>query len=124
MFGLGMPEILLILAIALIVIGPQKLPELAKTLGRAMGEFKRSAQELKRSIDMDSTVHDVKSSTTDLKDVIKDGRPKKTHTKKSTEKDATSDTKKADTASPAGNDTSSSESTTPGPDTDKEDNNG
>ncbi|MCF8090362.1 MAG: twin-arginine translocase TatA/TatE family subunit [Desulfotignum sp.] len=77
MFGLGMPEILLILAIALIVIGPQKLPELAKTLGRAMGEFKRSAQDLKRSIDMDSTLQDVKSSTTDLKDVIKDSKPKK-----------------------------------------------
>ena len=77
MFGLGMPEILLILAIALIVIGPQKLPELAKTLGRAMGEFKRSAQDLKRSIDMDTTLQDVKSSTTDLKDVIKDSKPKK-----------------------------------------------
>jgi len=124
MFGLGMPEILLILAIALIVIGPQKLPELAKTLGRAMGEFKRSAQELKRSIDMDSTVHDVKSSTTDLKDVIKDGRPKKTHTKKSTEKDTTGDPRKADAASSAGNAPSSSENTTAGPDTDKEDNNG
>ena len=60
MFGLGMPEILLILAIALIVIGPKKLPDLAKTLGRAMGEFKRSAQDFKRSIDIDTTVTDVK----------------------------------------------------------------
>lgn len=76
MFGLGMPEILLILAIALIVIGPKKLPELAKTLGRAMGEFKRSAQDFKRSIDMETTLQDVKSSTTDLKDVFKDSRPK------------------------------------------------
>ncbi len=59
MFGLGMPEILLILAIALIVIGPKKLPDLAKTLGRAMGEFKRSAQDFKASIDIDTTVKDI-----------------------------------------------------------------
>lgn len=59
MFGLGMPEILLILAIALIVIGPKKLPDLAKTLGRAMGEFKRSAQDLKDSIDVESTVREI-----------------------------------------------------------------
>lgn len=59
MFGLGMPEVLMILAIALIVIGPTKLPELAKTLGRAMGEFKRSAQDLKRSIDMETTLQDI-----------------------------------------------------------------
>jgi Tat protein translocase TatB subunit len=69
MFGLGMPEILLILAIALIVIGPKKLPELAKTLGRAMGEFKRSAQDFKRSIDMETTLHDIKSSATDMTDI-------------------------------------------------------
>lgn len=74
MFGLGMPEILLILAIALIVIGPQKLPEVAKTLGRAMGEFKRSAQDLKNSIDIETTVKDPKPKPvkTKLKDVIKD----------------------------------------------------
>lgn len=77
MFGLGMPEILLILAIALIVIGPKKLPELAKTLGRAMGEFKRSAQDFKRSIDIETTVRDsakdiTPPSTKDLKDIVKD----------------------------------------------------
>ncbi len=59
MFGLGMPEILMILAIALIVIGPKKLPDLAKTLGRAMGEFKRSAQDFKQSIDVETTVKDI-----------------------------------------------------------------
>jgi len=74
MFGLGMPEILLILAIALIVIGPQKLPEVAKMLGKAMGEFKRSAQDLKDSIDIETTVKDVKPEPVKkkLKDVVKD----------------------------------------------------
>jgi Tat protein translocase TatB subunit len=78
MFGLGMPEILLILAIALIVIGPQKLPELAKTLGRAMGEFKRSAQDFKRSIDMETTLHDVTPSAKDVKDLTRKSRREKT----------------------------------------------
>nr|WP_320016944.1 twin-arginine translocase TatA/TatE family subunit [uncultured Desulfobacter sp.] len=74
MFGLGMPEILLILAIALIVIGPQKLPEVAKMLGKAMGEFKRSAQDLKDSIDIETTVKEVnpKPVKKKLKDVVKD----------------------------------------------------
>ena len=76
MFGLGMPEILMILAIALIVIGPKKLPDLAKTLGRAMGEFKRSAQDFKRSIDVETTVKEFKSGVdipnADLSDILTD----------------------------------------------------
>ncbi len=72
MFGLGMPEILLILAIALIVIGPKKLPELAKTLGRAMGEFKRSAQDFKRSIDMETTLQDIDTPVEDIKKSFKE----------------------------------------------------
>jgi Tat protein translocase TatB subunit len=74
MFGLGMPEILLILAIALIVIGPQKLPEVAKMLGKAMGEFKRSAQDLKDSIDIETTVKEAKPKPVkkELKNGVKD----------------------------------------------------
>jgi len=66
MFGIGMPEMLLILAIALIVIGPKKLPDLAKSLGRAFGEFKRATSELKQSIDMDDDLHDVKRTLDDI----------------------------------------------------------
>jgi TatA/E family protein of Tat protein translocase len=54
MFGMGMPEIIMILAVALIFIGPRKLPELAKTLGKAMGEFRRATSDLKDSINIDA----------------------------------------------------------------------
>jgi sec-independent protein translocase protein TatB len=64
MFGIGMPEMLLILAIALIVIGPKKLPDLAKSLGRALREFKKATSELKESIELDSELKEVKKSFT------------------------------------------------------------
>lgn len=53
MFGMGMPEILLIMAVALIVIGPKKLPELAKTLGKTFGEFRKATSDLKESFNVD-----------------------------------------------------------------------
>ncbi|SKA65576.1 Sec-independent protein translocase protein TatB [Desulfobaculum bizertense] len=51
MFGIGSTELLLILGIALLVIGPKKLPQLARTLGKAMGEFKKVSNDVKRTID-------------------------------------------------------------------------
>jgi len=71
MFGLGMPEIFLILAIALMVIGPKKLPEVAKTLGRAMGEFKKAAQDFKKSMDVESTIKEFKEPTIAVADDLK-----------------------------------------------------
>lgn len=62
MFGIGMPEMLLILAVALIVIGPKKLPDLARSLGKAMGEFKKATSELKESIQIDSELKEVKTT--------------------------------------------------------------
>ena len=72
MFGIGMPEMLLILAIALIVIGPKKLPDLAKSLGRALGEFKKATGELKDSLQLDSELNEVKKSFDDISSDIKD----------------------------------------------------
>ena len=47
MFGIGIPELLLILGLALIVLGPKKLPELARALGKGLAEFRRATDELK-----------------------------------------------------------------------------
>ena len=71
MFGIGMPEMLLILAIALIVIGPKKLPDLAKSIGRAMGEFKKATNEFKETMHIDSEMADVKKAFYDIKDDVK-----------------------------------------------------
>ena len=72
MFGIGMPEMLLILAIALIVIGPKKLPDLAKSLGRAMREFKRATSDFKETLAVDNDLSDVKKAFDDINTDIKD----------------------------------------------------
>jgi sec-independent protein translocase protein TatB len=68
MFGIGMQELLLILVIALIVLGPKKLPDVAKSLGKALNEFKRAASDIKESLDLEDGMHTVKKSF----DVIND----------------------------------------------------
>lgn len=50
MFGIGLTELIVILVVALIFIGPEKLPGIARTLGRAFNEFRRAGDELKKSI--------------------------------------------------------------------------
>jgi TatA/E family protein of Tat protein translocase len=70
MFGIGMPEMLVLLAVALIVFGPKKLPELAKSLGRALGEFKRATSDLKDSIETQTGADEIRRSFDEVKEDI------------------------------------------------------
>ena len=63
MFGsIGMPELLIILTLALIIFGPRKLPELGRSLGRSLGEFKRASNELRNTLDEEIRIEEERST--------------------------------------------------------------
>jgi sec-independent protein translocase protein TatB len=68
MFGIGMPELLLILAVALIVLGPKRLPELARSLGKGLAEFKKSTEELKENFNIGEDLKDMQKDLTHMID--------------------------------------------------------
>ncbi len=70
MFGIGFPELIVIMVIALIVIGPSKLPDLARALGKGMAEFRKATQEIKDSLDLDGGIQDMQDIKDDLVDSV------------------------------------------------------
>ncbi|MGA3083738.1 MAG: Sec-independent protein translocase protein TatB [Thermodesulfobacteriota bacterium] len=103
MFGIGFPEFILILVVALVVLGPKKLPELARSIGKGLAEFKKSAEELKENLNLGEDLKEVRK---DLNDIMDPAQYLKT-----TELSHASDTQKEKVQNPP----SSEPSSTPAP---------
>jgi TatA/E family protein of Tat protein translocase len=72
MFGnIGLPELLIILVIALLIFGPKKLPEVGRSLGRAIREFRRTSDEIKEKIEQEIQAEELKDIHEDIKKDIK-----------------------------------------------------
>ena len=60
---LGMPELIVIFVIALLVFGPRKLPELGRSLGKSLGEFKRASNELRNTLEEEVRIEEQREAT-------------------------------------------------------------
>jgi sec-independent protein translocase protein TatA len=77
MFGIGMTELIIILVIALLVIGPDKLPELARALGKGLAEFKKTAEDFRNTIHEDLEIEEEKGKLLKKTEQNKDSKSKK-----------------------------------------------
>ena len=73
MFGsIGMPELIIIMVIALIIFGPRKLPELGKSLGRSINEFKRASSDLQNTLEQEIKLEEQKETQAKARDGVAD----------------------------------------------------
>ena len=70
MFGIGLPEMILILVAALLIIGPKKLPEMAKSLGKGLSEFKRATSDLKETVCQEENSSNIHAEPNTIKQQI------------------------------------------------------
>jgi Tat protein translocase TatB subunit len=68
MFGIGVPELIVIAIIALLVVGPQKLPDLAKTLGKGLAEFRKATEDATETLKETLHMDDIHQEVNEIKD--------------------------------------------------------
>ena len=74
-FGpLGVPEVILIFVVALLLFGPRKMPQIGRSLGRALGEFRRASNDFKRTIEDEVATEEIRDVERDLKEIRSVGR--------------------------------------------------
>ena len=78
MFGISMWEIMIVLLVLFVLVGPAKIPELAKTLGKALGNLRKSVDEVKKEVNLEEElelIHEARNFS--VYDLLEDKKPKK-----------------------------------------------
>ncbi len=99
-FGIGLPEMALILVVALLVFGPKKLPEIGRSLAQALGSFKKAQQEFETEFKRESAELE-KSLKTPMKAEIEPPAPKSLPHEEADSQESTADTAVAEVPEPA-----------------------
>ena len=74
MFGsLGVPELMMIFVVALLLFGPKNLPKIGRTLGRALGEFRRASNDFKRTIEEEVAASEIRDVRRELDEAARGG---------------------------------------------------
>ncbi|MGB4705577.1 MAG: TatA/E family twin arginine-targeting protein translocase, partial [Candidatus Saccharicenans sp.] len=85
--SIGLPELIIILIIALLVFGPKKLPEVGKSVGRAIREFKKASDELRSKVEEEIQASEIKSNLEEVKSDLTDLQEGFTHLPETIKKD-------------------------------------
>ena len=110
MFGsVGIPELIMIFIVALLLFGPKKLPEIGRSLGKALGEFKRATNDLQRSLEEEVAADDLRQTKRELDDALKPGVAKTSDSSPVPPPTAGSPLPAAGATVPAGKDTAGAE---------------